>query len=76
MVYQKKKKRYRHNDARQNSKVMALSPDSDTDFFDIVTVVLQLASFFFIVCLDYVSTNVNKFNGRKWFHAQGKKQKL
>ena len=37
-----------------NTKVRVRSPDTDTDFFDIVAEVLQtLAPCFFIICLDY-----------------------
>ena len=41
----------------KNTKVKVRSPDGDTDFFDIVTGVLQgdtLASYLFIICLDYI----------------------
>ena len=41
----------------KNMKVKVCSPDGDTDFFDIVTGVLQgdtLTSYLFITCLDYV----------------------
>ena len=41
----------------KNTKAMVHLPDGDTDFFDIVTGVLQgdtLASHLFILCLDYV----------------------
>ena len=41
----------------RNTKVKVCSPDGDTDYFDIVAVVLQgntLASYLFIICLDYV----------------------
>ena len=40
-----------------NSKVKVRSPDRDTDYFDMVTGVLQgdtLASYLLIICLDYV----------------------
>ena len=40
-----------------NMKVKVHSPDGDTDFFDIVAGILQgdtLASYFFIICLDYL----------------------
>ena len=35
-------------------KVEVRSPNGDTDYFDIVPGVLQLASYLFIICLDYV----------------------
>ena len=38
-------------------KVKVCSPDGDTDYFDIVAVVLQedtLAAYLFIICLDYM----------------------
>ena len=41
----------------RNTKVKVRSPDSDTNFFDIVAGVLQrdtLAPYLFIICLDYV----------------------
>ena len=41
----------------KNTKVKVRSPDGDTEYFDIVTGVLQkdtLASDPFIICLDYV----------------------
>ena len=41
----------------RNTKVKVHSPDGDTDYFDIVTGVLQedtLAPYLFIMCLDYV----------------------
>ena len=41
----------------RNTKVKVRSPDEDTEYFDIVTGVLQgdmLASYLFIICLDYV----------------------
>ena len=41
----------------KNTKVKVFSPDGDTDYFDIVTGVLQgdtLAPYLFIICLDYV----------------------
>ena len=40
-----------------NTKVKVRSPDGDTEYFDIVAGVLQgdsLASYLFIICLDYV----------------------
>ena len=41
----------------RNTKVKVRSPDGDTDYFDIVAGVLQrdtLATYLFIICLDYV----------------------
>ena len=41
----------------RNTKVKVLSPDGDTDYFDIVAGVLQrdtLATYLFIICLDYM----------------------
>ena len=40
----------------KNTKVKVLSPDRDTDFFDIVAGVLQgdtVAPYWFIICQDY-----------------------
>ena len=40
-----------------DTKSMVRSPDSDTNYFDIITGILQentLASFLFIICRDYV----------------------
>ena len=53
----------------KNTKVKVRSPDGDTDFFDIVTSVLQgdaLAPYLFIICQDYVlrmSVDLMKENG-------------
>ena len=48
----------------KNTKVKVCSPDGDTEYFDIVAGVLQgdtLASYFFIICLDYVlRTSIDK----------------
>ena len=48
----------------RNTKVKVRSPDGDTEYFDIVTGVLQgdtLAPFLFIICLDYVlRTSIDK----------------
>ena len=55
----------------RNTKVKVRSPDKDTDYFDIVAGVLQgdtLASYLFIICLNYVfRTPVDKIkeNGFK-----------
>ena len=55
----------------ENTKVKVRSPDGDSDYFDIVAVVLQgdtLAPYVFIICLDYVlrtSINIMKDNGFK-----------
>ena len=48
----------------RNTKVKVRSPDGDTDYFDIVSGVLEwdtLAPYLFIICLDYVlRTSVDK----------------
>ena len=55
----------------RNMKVKVCSPDGDTDYVDIVAGVLQgdtLASYLFIICLDYVlkmSIDKMKENGFK-----------
>ena len=55
----------------RNTKVKVCSPDGDTEYFDIVTGVLQgdtLAPYLFIICLDYVlRTSIDKIreNGFK-----------
>ena len=55
----------------RNTKVKVRSPDGDTDYFDIVTGVLQgdtLAPYLFIIGLDFVlRTSINKIkeNGFK-----------
>ena len=55
----------------QNTKVKVHSPDRDTDYFDIVTCVLQgntLAPYLFIICLEYIlrmSVDLMKENGFK-----------
>ena len=47
----------------KNTKVKVRSSDGDTDYFDIVSVVLQgdiLALYLFIICIDYVlRTSIN-----------------
>ena len=60
----------------KNTKVKIHLPDEDTDFFDIVTGVLQRDTF-----APYLSRlhalNICKFNERKWLYAgKGKKQKI
>ena len=53
-----------HNDSLIETKVKVLSPDGDTDYFDIVAGVLQgdkLAPYIFIICLDYMlRTSIDK----------------
>ena len=55
----------------RNTKVKVLSPDGDTEYFNIVAEVLQedtLAPYLFIICLDYVlRTSIDKIreNGFK-----------
>ena len=48
----------------RNTKVKVRSPDGDTDYFDILAGVLQgdpLASYLFIICLDYMlRTSIDK----------------
>ena len=47
----------------RNTKVKVRSPDGDTEYFDIVTGVLQgntLAPYLFIICLDYVLRTLTK----------------
>ena len=48
----------------RNTKVKVRSQDGDTEYFDIIAGVLQgdtLASYFFIICLDYVlRTSIDK----------------
>ena len=53
----------------KNTKAMVCLPDGDTDFFNVVSAVLQVntsAPFLFIICLDYVllmSIDLMKENG-------------
>ena len=53
----------------KDMKNIVHSPDGDTDYFDIVTIVLKgdaLAPFLFIICLDYIlqtSIDLMKENG-------------
>ena len=67
----------------KNTKVKVPLPDGDTNFFDIVTGVLQgdtLAPYLFIICLDYVlcmSRELMKENGftlekarSRWYFVQ------
>ena len=48
----------------RNTKVKVLSPDGDTEYFDIVAGILQgdtLTPYLFIICLDYVlRTSIDK----------------
>ena len=51
---------------------------SDTDFFNILTGVLQrdiLAPFLFIICLDLHTMNVNRSNKKKWSQTKKKAKK-
>ena len=54
----------------RSTKVKLRSPDGDTEYFDIVAGVLQgdtLASYLFIICLDYVlRTSINKIRENGW----------
>ena len=62
----------------KNTKVKVCSPDGDTDSFNIVAGVLQgdtLASYLFIICLDYVlrmSIDLIKENGFTQKKARGR----
>ena len=59
-------------------KAMIRSPDSDTDYLDIITGVLKgdtLAPFLLIICL--ITTSINRFNERKQYHTKtGQKQTI
>ena len=60
----------------RNTKVKVRSPDGDTEYFDIVTGVLQgdtLTPYLFIICLDYVLKRSIEKN-REWFGADKEKQ--
>ena len=52
----------------KNTKVKVPSPGGDTDYFDIVTGALQgdkLATYLFIICLDYVlRTSIDKMKDK------------
>ena len=53
----------------KNSKAIVYLLNKDTDFFNILTGVLQrdiLAPFLFIICLDLHTMNVNRSNKKKW----------
>ena len=67
----------------KNTKIKVRSPDVNTNYFNIVAGVLQrdiLASYLFIICLDYMlimSIDIRKENGFKlakersrWYPAQ------
>ena len=67
----------------RNTKVKVRSPDADTDYFDIVTGVLQGETFapnLFIICIDYVlrkkqkitRTNYYGWGQRRWHSATSK----
>ena len=63
----------------KNTKVKVCPPDGNTDFFDIVTGVLQrdtLAPYLFIICLDYVlrtSIDLTKENGFRLTNERSRK---
>ena len=61
-----------------NTKVKVRSPDEDTEYFDTVAGVLQgdtLASYLFIICLEYVlRTSIDKIK-EKGFELTKKKKK-
>ena len=63
----------------RNTKVKVRSPDGDAEYFDIVAGVLQgntLASYLFIICLDYVlRTSIDKIRKRRRADKE-KKQKV
>ena len=65
----------------RNTKVKVRSPDGDTEYFDIVAGVQQgdtLASYLFIICLDYaLRTSIDKIreNGWRRKEAEGTPQK-
>ena len=57
----------------KNTKAMVRSPDSDTDFFDLVARVLKgdtLASFLFILCLVYILLTLIDLMKEKWSHTK------
>ena len=70
-VFFKTKKNKKKHESKKNMKVQVHSPDGNTDYFNIVTGVLQgdkLAPYPFIICLDYVlrtSIDIMKDNGFK-----------
>ena len=55
----------------QNTKAQVLTPDGETEQFDITEVVMQgdaLAPFLFIVVLDYASRGaLNGYKEQLWF---------
>ena len=56
----------------KNTKVKVCSIDRDTDFFDIVTSVLQgyiLAPYLFHNLPRLYTSNVDRFNKRKWLYT-------
>ena len=64
----------------RNTKVKVGSPDGDTECLDIVAGVLQgdtLASYLFIICLDYVlRTSIDKIRENGFELTKKKKQKV
>ena len=64
----------------KNTKVKIRSPDGDTDFFDIVAGVLQGGNISPIAVHNLPglrTSNVNRFNERKWLYfGKSKKQKI
>ena len=62
----------------KNMKAIVCLLPSDTDFFNILTGVLQrdiLAPFLFIICLDLHTMNVDRSNKKKWSQTKKKRQK-
>ena len=64
----------------RNTKDKISSPDGDSDFFDIVALVLQrdtLAPYLFIICLDYVlQTSIDLIKENGSMLKKGKKQTM
>ena len=57
----------------RNTKVKVSSSDEDTDIFAIVARVLlgdTLTLYIFIICLDYVTSNGDISNRRKWHETK------
>ena len=60
----------------KNTKAIVRSPDGDTDFFDIVAGVLQgdtLATYLFVICLDYILKMLIDLK-KKWLYAKTSKK--
>ncbi len=62
----------------KDTKAIICSPNSDTDFFNIVSGILQgstLATYLFIICVDYIPGTSIDLMKKKWFYIKKKRSK-